>query len=126
MIIGTGVDLVEIARFRKVLERTKDRFVQRVFTAEEQTFCNSHHDPVPHFAARFAAKEAAFKALGTGWAKGITWRDAEVLREESGAPVMVLHGEAQKLAAAKGARTVHVSLSHTENSAVATVILEQL
>ena len=124
MIIGTGVDIVEIARFRKVLERSKERFVQRVFTAEEQKFCTAHHDPVPHFAVRFAAKEALFKALGTGWAKGITWQDAEVLREESGAPVMVLHGEAQKLTAAKGAHAVHLSLSHTENSAVATVILE--
>jgi len=124
MIIGTGVDLVEIARFRKVLERSKDRFVQRVFTPAEQKFCNAHQDPVPHFAVRFAAKEAVFKALGTGWAKGITWQDAEVLREESGAPVMILHGEAQKLAFAKGAHSVHLSLSHTENSAVATAILE--
>lgn len=124
MIIGIGVDIVEIARFRKALERSKERFVQRVFTAEEQNFCNAHHDPVPHFAVRFAAKEALFKALGTGWAKGVTWQDAEVLREESGAPALALHGEAQKLAAAKGAHAAHLSLSHTENSAVATVILE--
>jgi holo-[acyl-carrier protein] synthase len=124
MIIGTGVDIVEIVRFRKVMGRSGDRFVQRVFTSGEQQFCNAHHDPVPHFAVRFAAKEALFKALGTGWAKGITWQDAEVLREKSDAPTMVLHGEAQKLAAAKGAHAVHLSLSHTENWAVATVILE--
>jgi holo-[acyl-carrier protein] synthase len=124
MILGTGVDVVEIARFRKAMERSKDRFVQRIFTSGEQAFCNAHKDPVPHFAARFAAKEALFKALGTGWARGITWQDAEVLRAESGAPSMMLHGEAKKLAAIKGAHAAHLSLSHSENLAVATVILE--
>jgi holo-[acyl-carrier protein] synthase len=124
MIIGTGVDIVEIARFRDVMERLKDRFIFRVFTPEEQRFCLAHRDPVPHFAVRFAAKEALFKALGTGWARGVTWLDVEVLRERQDAPAMLLHGEAERLSASKGAQKVHLSLSHTDQSAVATVILE--
>jgi holo-[acyl-carrier protein] synthase len=124
MIIGTGVDIVEITRFRHVVERLKDRFILRVFTPAEQQFCNRHRDPIPHFAARFAAKEALFKALGTGWAKGVTWLDVEVLRERQDAPTMTLHGEAQRLSISMGAQKVHLSLSHSEQWAVATVILE--
>jgi holo-[acyl-carrier protein] synthase len=124
MIIGTGVDLVEIDRFRKVIERLKDRFILRVFTANEQQFCNEHRDPVPHFAVRFAAKEALFKALGTGWAKGVTWLDVEVRRERQDAPTMVLRGEAQRLSVSMGASKVHLSLSHSDQWAIATVILE--
>ncbi len=124
MIIGTGVDIVEIARFRDVMERLKDRFLLRVFTSAEQQFCNGHRDPVPHFAARFAAKEALFKALGTGWAKGVTWLDVEVIRERQDAPTMALHGEAQRLSISMGAQKVHLSLSHSEQWAIAMVILE--
>ena len=124
MIIGIGVDLVEIARFRNVIDRLKDRFILRIFTPEEQRFCNEHRDPVPHFAVRFAAKEALFKALGTGWAKGVTWLDVEVLRERQDAPTIVLHGEALKLSAAMSVQKVHLSLSHSDNWAIATVILE--
>jgi holo-[acyl-carrier protein] synthase len=124
MIIGTGVDLVEIDRFRGVIERLKDRFIVRVFTANEQRYCNGHRDPVPHYAARFAAKEALFKALGTGWAKGVTWLDVEVLRERPDAPAMVLHGEAQRLSSEKGAVKVHLSLSHSDQWAIAMVVLE--
>jgi holo-[acyl-carrier protein] synthase len=124
MIIGTGVDLVEIDRFRKVIERLKDRFILRVFTPGEQLFCNAHRDPIPHFAVRFAAKEALFKALGTGWAKGVTWLDVEVLRERQDAPAMALHGEAQRLSASMGTQKVHLSLSHSDNWAIAMVILE--
>jgi holo-[acyl-carrier protein] synthase len=124
MIIGTGVDIVEIVRFRGVMERLKDRFILRVFTPGEQKFCRAHRDPVPHFAVRFAAKEALFKALGTGWAKGISWLDIEVQRELREPPTIVLHGEAQRLSVAKGAHKVHLSLSHSDQYAVAMVILE--
>jgi holo-[acyl-carrier protein] synthase len=124
MVIGTGVDLVEIARFRKVIERLKDRFILRVFTPVEQEFCNTHKDPVPHYAVRFAAKEALFKALGTGWAKGVTWLDVEVRRERQDAPIIRLSGEAQRLSAAMGAQKVHLSLSHSDHWAIAMVILE--
>ncbi|HTY61068.1 MAG TPA: holo-ACP synthase [Acidobacteriota bacterium] len=124
MIIGTGVDVVEIARIRSVLERLKDRFISRVFTPAEQKFCSEHRDPTPHYAARFAAKEALFKAIGTGWAKGVTWLDVEVLRERQEAPILALHGEAQRLSESMGVHKVHVSLSHSDQWAVAIVILE--
>lgn len=124
MIIGTGVDIVEIERLRKIIDRLKDRFIVRVFTAGEQKFCRNHRNPLPHFAARFAAKEAVFKALGTGWAKGVTWLDVDVRREGQDAPTIVLHGEAQRLSASKGVHKVHLSLSHSEQWAVAMVILE--
>jgi holo-[acyl-carrier protein] synthase len=124
MIIGTGIDIVEIARFRKILAGTGERFLNRVFTPEEQRFCLSRKDPAPHFAARFAAKEAVFKALETGWAKGVTWTDVEVRRQEQGAPVILLHGAAQEIAASKGAGRIHLSLTHTDNWAAATAILE--
>jgi holo-[acyl-carrier protein] synthase len=124
MIIGVGVDVVEIKRLRNVMERLKDRFLSRVFTPEEQRFCKAHRDPVPHFAARFAAKESLFKALGTGWAKGVTWLDVEVQRDRQDAPRLVLYGEALRLSNSLGAKKVHLSLSHSESWAVATVILE--
>ncbi len=125
MIIGTGVDIVEIARFRKVMERLKDRFILRVFAPSEQQFCQKHRDPIPHFAARFAAKEALFKALGTGWAKGVTWLDVEIQRERQDPPIMVLRGEAQRFSKNLGTRKIHLSLSHSDQSAVAMVILEK-
>ncbi len=124
MIVGIGVDVVEIRRIRSVLERQGDRFRKRVFTPGEVEYCAAHRDAAPHYAARFAAKEALFKALGTGWAKGVTWADAEVQREPHGAPVLVLHGEARRIADMLGVRNTHVSVSHGEDSAVAVVVLE--
>jgi holo-[acyl-carrier protein] synthase len=124
MIIGTGVDLIEIERLRRILEKLKDRFIHRVFTTQEQQYCYAHRDPAPHFAVRFAAKEALFKALGTGWAKGVTWLDVEVRRERQDAPTMVLSGEAKRLSEAMGAHNIHLSLSHSDQWAIATVILE--
>ena len=126
MIIGTGIDIVEIARFRKVHARTGERLLNRVFTPEEQRFCLARHDPAPHLAVRFAAKEAVFKALGTGWAKGVTWLDVEVLRLEYNAPTITLHGTAQKTAVVKGVGRIHLSLTHTDSYAAATAILEQV
>jgi holo-[acyl-carrier protein] synthase len=124
MILGTGVDIVEIERFRKILEKQKDRFILRVFTSEEQRFCRMHRDPAPHFAARFAAKEAVFKALGTGWAKGVTWLDVEVQREGQDAPKLVLHGEALRFSQNMGMQRSHLSLSHSNEWAVAMVMIE--
>lgn len=124
MIVGTGVDLVEIARLRKIIQNLNRRFVQRVFTEGEQSFCDQRRDPAPHYAARFAAKEALFKALGTGWAQGVTWRDAEVRRNEHEAPALILHGEALRRCQALGADRIHLSLTHSEQYAIATVILE--
>lgn len=124
MIMGTGVDIVAVGRIRAVLKRQKTRFVERVFTPGEQSYCNAHRDPAPHYAARFAAKEAFLKALGTGWSRGIRWVDVEVIREEGRAPVIHIHGEAAQVAARMQVRAIHVSLSHSDENAVATIILE--
>ncbi len=124
MIVGIGVDIIDIARMRRALERQGDRLVRRIFTTAEQDYCRMHRDPAPYFAARFAAKEALFKALGTGWAQGITWLDAEVHRAQGGAPRLALCGRAEELSKSMGTRSIHISLSHSEESAVAFVILE--
>jgi len=124
MIVGVGVDIVDIDRIRQVLERQAERFVRRVFTAGEQEYCRAHRDPAPYFAARFAAKEALFKAVGTGWGQGVTWLDAEVRRQESSAPWLVLSGRAEEISKALGTSAIHVSLSHSESAAIAIVILE--
>ena len=124
MIIGVGVDIVSIQRLRSTLERQGTRFLNRVFTPAEQEYCQSHRDPVPHYAARFAAKEALFKALGTGWAQGVSWLDAEVQRRNREAPALLLRGKTQKFSRALGTRSIHLSLSHSGDSAIATVILE--
>jgi len=125
MILGIGADIVEIARLRKALDRSGVRFLQKIFTHEEQQFCARQSDPTPHYAARFAAKEAVFKALGTGWAKGVAWLDVEVHRERQEAPAIVLHGEALRLSARMGVNRVHLSLSHSGQAAIAMVILER-
>jgi holo-[acyl-carrier protein] synthase len=125
MIVGSGVDIVEIERIRGMTERLKERFIRRVFTAEEERFCRMYRDPAPHLAARFAAKEAAFKALGTGWAKGVSWLDCEVMRKDPEAPVMLFRGEAENRCVRMGATRIHLSLSHTDQYAVAIVILEK-
>ena len=124
MIAGIGVDHVDIERLRKVLERQGARFLDRVFTPAEQEYCRAHRDPAPHYAARFAAKEALFKALGTGWARGVRWVDAEVLRERKMAPRLQLHGVAAKFGHELGVRAVHLSLSHSDTAAIALVVLE--
>jgi len=124
MILGTGVDIVAVGRIRAVLGRQKTRFRERVFTPGEQSYCNAHRDPAPHYAARFAAKEAFLKALGTGWSRGIRWVDVEVIRQEGRAPVIHIHGEAAQVAERMQVRAIHVSLSHSDENAVATVILE--
>jgi len=124
MIVGLGVDIVEIQRVREILARHSQRFKDRVFTPGEQAYCERHRDPAPSFAARFAAKEALFKALGTGWSAGVTWRNVEVVRGSSGAPGLKLTGAAATHGTALGTRQTHLSLSHSSDSAVAIVVLE--
>src|SRR5881628_4186347 len=119
MIVGVGVDVVEIGRMEEVIRRQGDNFLRRVYTLSEQEFCRQRKNPVPHFAARFAAKEALFKALGTGWAKGVTWQDVQVQRGDPEPPVLVLRGEADRRREAIGGTAAHVSLSHSEHWAVA-------
>jgi holo-[acyl-carrier protein] synthase len=124
MVVGLGVDVVDIQRVREALSRSGERFVRRVYTEAEAAYCGRHRDPVPHFAVRFAAKEALFKALGTGWSQGVRWCDVEVERARGRAPQLVLHGEALRHSQRLGTRTIHCTLSHSDASAVAVVILE--
>lgn len=123
MIAGVGVDIAELDRIRDLLSRHGERFLSRILTEGERAYCQARRDPVPHVAARFAAKEAVLKALGTGWAHGIKWTDVEVIRGESGPPTISLHGEAQRLAGANG--RWHLSLTHDRGAAVAVAILER-
>ncbi len=109
-----------------MLARTP-RFAERVFTAAERAYCDSRGAvAAQHYAARFAAKEAALKALGTGWRGGIGWQDVEISARESGAPFLILNGEVQKLFERSGATAAHLSLSHTTEHAIAQVVLEQV
>lgn len=122
--IGLGIDLVEVARIRDLLTKHGDRFKERTFTAGEIAYCDTCADPAMHYAARFAAKEAAAKAIGTGlWAQGVDWKDIEVTREETGKPLLLLHGGAQSHAQNQGVTRILVSLTHTRDLAQAQVIL---
>ena len=122
-VIGIGLDLVEVSRIRDLLERHGDRFKDRTFTVGEIAYCDKCADPAMHYAARFAAKEAGAKALGTGFADGVSWKDIEVMRAENGAPALVFHGGAATLAKSKGVTNALVSLSHTKDTAAAQVVL---
>jgi holo-[acyl-carrier protein] synthase len=124
MIVGTGVDITEVPRVAAAIERFGDRFLRRIFTDNEIRYCESKQNKVERYAARFAAKEAALKAIGTGWRRGVAWRDVEVTREPGGRPTMVFHNVAGEFAAKLGVKRVHVSLSHTAEHAIAHVILE--
>jgi holo-[acyl-carrier protein] synthase len=124
MVLGIGVDVVEVARVGRALEKYRERLENRVFTAEERSDCAGRVDRVLALAARFAAKEACLKALGTGWAGGVSFRQIEVRREASGRPALRLHGRAAETAAGLGVTATHLSLSHQPNVAVAVVVLE--
>jgi holo-[acyl-carrier protein] synthase len=124
VIVGLGIDLVEVARLAEALGRHGDRFVDRVFTGAERAACEARADRVLALAARFAAKEACLKALGTGWAEGLGFRDVEVVRDGDGPPRLVLHGAAARRAEALGVVRSHVSLTHQPGIAAAVVVLE--
>jgi len=124
VIVGSGVDIIEVPRVAAAIERFGQRFLRRIFTEDEIRYCQSKLNRVERFAARFAAKEAGLKALGTGLRGGIAWRELEVRREASGRPTMVFSGKAAEFADRIGAKRVALSLSHTEMHAIAHVILE--
>ena len=124
MIVGTGIDIAEVPRIRQSIERFGQRFLERVFTPGEILYCDSKANRFERYAARFAAKEAAMKALGTGWNHGVRWRDCEVTRMPGGRPAMTFHGKAQEFAAKLGAKNAALSISHTAEQAIAQVILE--
>jgi holo-[acyl-carrier protein] synthase len=124
MILGTGIDIIEVARIAASFEKFGERFVNRILKPAEIAYALSHRNPAPFLAARFAAKEAISKAFGTGIGKQLGWQDMEVGRKESGEPFVILHGGGLQLLAERGGRIVHLSLSHTEHYAAAMAILE--
>ncbi len=124
MIVGTGIDIAEVPRIAASIEKFGERFLRRVYTDGEMRYCDSKANRMERYAARFAAKEAAMKALGTGWNHGVRWRDVEVARQPGGRPTIAFHGKAAEFAAKLGAKNVALSLSHTAEQAIAQVILE--
>jgi holo-[acyl-carrier protein] synthase len=124
VILGVGVDIVEVHRIERAIQRHGERFERRVFTPDEISHCRGPKTGMQKFASRFAAKEAASKALGTGFGPHLALRDIEVVRDAVGPPRIVLHGRAREVAESLGATRTHVSLSHTDSHAVAVVVLE--
>jgi holo-[acyl-carrier protein] synthase len=124
MIVGTGIDITEVPRVAAAIDRFGERFLNRVYTAKEIAYCRSKKNAVERFAARFAAKEAAMKAIGTGLRQGVTWHDVEVGPEPGGRPTIIFSGRAAEFAAKLGSKRVHLSLTHSEQTAIASVVLE--
>ena len=124
MIIGLGVDIAEVPRIQAAIERRGEPFLRRVFTPAEIEYCERFKNKFERYAGRFAAKEAAMKALGTGWSRGVRWVDLGVVREQSGRPTMALAGEAARIAAQLGVKRISLSITHTEAQALAQVIFE--
>ena len=124
MIVGTGIDIAEVPRIRQSIERFGDRFLQRIFTSGEIQYCDSKMNRVERYDSRFAPKEAAMKAMWTGWNHGVRWRDCEVTRMPGGRPSIAFHGKAAEFAARLGVKNAVLSLSHTVEQAIAQVILE--
>jgi holo-[acyl-carrier protein] synthase len=124
MIVGTGVDIAEVKRIQAAVSRFGERFLKRVFTPAELRYCMAKPNAAERLAARFAAKEAGMKAIGTGLRLGVTWQDVEVLRMPGQRPVLQFNGRAAEFAARLGCKRTHLSLSHTKEQAIAHVILE--
>src|SRR5277367_5876904 len=113
MILGTGIDIIEVARIAASFEKFGERFANRILLPDEIAYCHGHKNPAPFLAARFAAKEAISKAFGTGIGAQLAWQDMEVARRESGEPYVILHGKGETLLQSRGGRVVLISLSHT-------------
>ncbi len=124
MIVGTGIDVAEVPRVAAAIERFGQRFIQRIFTDAEIRYCDTKANRVERYAARFAAKEAGMKALGTGWNYGVRWRDVEVLRKPGQRPTIAFHGKAGEFAKKLGVVNAALSITHTAEQAIAQVILE--
>jgi holo-[acyl-carrier protein] synthase len=122
VILGIGLDLCEVERIRRLLEKDRGRFVRRVYRESEIAYCDARRKPEIHYAARFAAKEAFLKALGRGWRLG--WTQVEVVRTASGKPDLLLTGKAAEAATRRGVRHVHLTLTHTLETAAAVIVLE--
>lgn len=124
MIVGLGVDIAEIDRIEAAIARHGRPFLERIFTPAEIAYCERHRNRFERYAGRFAAKEAAMKALGTGWARGVRWVDIEVTRLPTGQPTLTLHGATREHAARLGMRRASLSITHSGNTAFAQVIFE--
>jgi len=124
VIVGLGIDLLEVSSIRRALESHGERFTDRVFTASEVADCRKRADRAQALGARFAAKEACLKALGTGWAQGLGFQQVEVIRTDGGRPEIRLHGNAEARARTLGVRAIHVSLTHQRSMVAAVVVLE--
>ncbi|GAC1626780.1 MAG: holo-ACP synthase [Candidatus Acidiferrum sp.] len=124
MIVGLGVDIAEVERIQRAIERQGERFLRRIYTPAEIAYCERFKNRFERYAGRFAVKEAAMKALGTGWSQGVRWVDIEVVREKGGKPVLTLAGEAKKIAERMGVKHMAITITHTEKQALAQVIFE--
>ena len=124
MVYGIGVDIIEIRRFERVLERWGDRLCERVFTPEELSICHAKAHPGRHLALRFAAKEAMLKALGIGMFQGVAWNDIEIINDPLGRPHINVRGAAERICKEKGIQAIFVSISHEDAYGVAQVLLE--
>jgi len=124
VIVGIGIDVAEVKRIRAVIESQGERFLRRVFTQDEVAYCEQFKNKYERYAGRFAAKEAAMKALGTGWSRGVRWVDVEVVRQRGGRPTVSLKGEAKKIADGLGVKNIVLSITHTVEQAIAQVIFE--
>jgi len=124
LIIGMGVDIAEVQRIQGAIERHGEVFLRRIYTSKEREYCEKFKNKYERYAGRFAAKEAAMKALGTGWRRGVRWVDLEVVREASGRPTLELGGEAGKIAKQLGVKNIALSITHTAAQALAQVIFE--
>jgi holo-[acyl-carrier protein] synthase len=123
-ILGTGTDIVECLRIAQMIERHGELFLTRVYTDHEITYCTARKAATQHYAGRWAAKEAVLKALGTGWRRGIHWRDIEIRNDRDGSPSVVLTGGARDVMEQAGIRRLHVTISHCRSHAVAFVVAE--
>jgi holo-[acyl-carrier protein] synthase len=124
MILGIGIDIIEVSRIENSYARFGDRFIERILRPDEIRYCLSHKVPGPFLAARFAAKEAISKAFGTGIGAQLSWQDMEVARKQSGEPFVILHDKGRELLNTRGATSLRISLSHTQSHAAAVAILE--
>ena len=124
MIVGMGIDVAEVLRIQQVIESQKERFLRRVYTLDEVAYCEQFKNKYERYAGRFAAKEAAMKALGTGWSRGVRWRDIEVAREPGGKPTLRLTGVAREIANGLGVKHIAMTITHSGNWALAQVIFE--
>ena len=125
MIVGTGIDIVEVDRIKNSIQKYSDRFKKKIFTQKEIDYCDSQAEPAKHFAARFSVKEAVLKCFGTGMSGGILWKDIEVDKLESGQPILNLYGKGEKIFDQLNLKHIHISITHDKSYAVAHAIAEK-